>query len=152
MRVELEHGQWATFRDDVEEISNRDRKPVQALLLDESLPPTTRRLQAAEVLLKWLIVGWSLTTPDGAPRPLPRDDPGVLDEIRARDADLLIKAASEASDRVWADFKVSPDPNRPGGSSNGSASAPEGTPPSSTPAASPTPTAPTSSAAGSAGL
>jgi hypothetical protein len=145
MRVELEHGQWATFRDDVEDIPYRDRRPMDDAISDETAPPKVRSQRAVRVLLSWLLTGWSLVDPAGAPRPLPKDDPGVLEEIRARDLDLLDKAADNLWPRAFVDFRTSPDPNRPGGSSNGSASAPEVTPPSSTPVLSPTPTGPTSS-------
>src|SRR6266536_3646810 len=111
-----------------------------------------RAIKANHQLLKWLITGWSLVDPSGAPRPLPRENGEVLEEIRARDYDLLIKAADDMAERIFADMKrVDPDPNRPGGSSNGSVSAPEVTPPSSTSGASPHTSAPTSSAAPSAG-
>ncbi len=145
--------QWATFRDDVEEISNRDRRPIMAIYEDPNQPEGwPRAIKANHQLLKWLITGWSLVDPQGAPRPLPRENGEVLEEIRARDYDLLIKAADDVAERVYADVKrVDPDPNQRGGSSNGSVSAPEVTPPSSTPAVSPPTSAPTSSAAPSAG-
>ncbi len=149
MRIELEHGQWAEFRD-VEEIPNRDRKQIEALYHDESIPKSVIGMRLNHALLLWAVSGWSLTDPSGTPRPLPRDDPGVLDEIRARDYDLLQKAADNAFPRMFMDFKVDPDPNPPGGSSNGSGSVPAGTATSST-AASPTPTGSTSSPPGSAG-
>ncbi len=152
MRVELEHGQWAELRDDVEEISNRDRQPIMDLYADPAIPAGFgRSYKANRLLLNWLISGWSLVDPQGAPRPLPREQPGVLDEIRARDFDLLIKAADDMSTRIFADLKVNPDPNPAGGSSNGSVSAPEGMPPSSTSGASPSSTGSTSSAGSSAG-
>src|SRR6266498_1155043 len=69
MRVELEHGQWATFRDDLEEISNRDRRPIMAIYEDPNQPEGwPRAIKANHQLLKWLITGWSLTDAAAAPR------------------------------------------------------------------------------------
>src|SRR6266511_2926288 len=91
MRIELEHNQWATFRDDVEEISNRDRRPIMAIYEDPNQPEGwPRAIKANHQLLKWLITGWSLTDAAGAPRPLPRENGEVLEEIRARGYATLI--------------------------------------------------------------
>ncbi len=142
-RIELTNGQWADLRV-AETITNKARRPVQDILVNEE-PTPGRGTRAAEALLPWLIAAWSLDLP------LPSEQPDALDQVLAHDYDRLLKAASERFARLFEQFGVNPDPNPPGGSSNGSASAPEETPPSSTPAGSQTPTAPTSSAAPSAG-
>ncbi len=143
-RIELTHGQWAELRP-AETITNRARRPVQQILTAEEPGTLGRGTRAAEALLPWLIAAWSLDLP------LPSEQPQVLDDLLGHDYDRLLKAASDRFVRLFEQFEVDPDPNPPGGSSNGSASAPEEMPPSSTPAGSPSSTAPTSSAASSAG-
>lgn len=106
MKVELTRGGWAQFRDDIDDITNRERRAVlQAYETEGS--DVARGEAIASALVRLLVTEWSYDLP------IPKDDPDSLLDIRGKDFDLLTQAALEAQGEMFIDFAPNADDNRP---------------------------------------
>lgn len=117
-RVELTRGQWAEVRDDVDDITHRERRSVlyayddvEGPLYEDAENQRDKRpagdmrkgTAVTDALIRLLVTKWSLELP------LPSESPDVIEELRAKDYDLLAKAVSAVQKQMFADFD--PDPN-----------------------------------------
>ncbi|MHB8671098.1 MAG: hypothetical protein ACYDAD_11190 [Acidimicrobiales bacterium] len=99
MRVALSNDGWAELRPP-EALRNRDRRAAWVAITDAP-NDVLRGYALNDVILVAAIESWSLG-------PLPKDSPGVLDDLSIEDYDLIAKATEPHRDRV---FGVSTEPN-----------------------------------------
>src|SRR5207302_1501193 len=92
MRVELTQGAWAEHREDIDRVSNRERKRVvKAYNVEGS--DMDKGIAVTDAVLALIVTAWSFSWP------LPSENPESLEEIPAHDYDLLVKVATEAQGR-----------------------------------------------------
>jgi hypothetical protein len=101
-RIELTQGAWAEVRDDVDRITNRERKRV-VTAFDPGTSDVAKGMAVTDAVLGIIVTAWSFGLP------LPRDNPESLDDIPAHDYDLLVKAATEAQARMFLDTGPTPE-------------------------------------------
>src|SRR5438132_13513046 len=102
MRVELTQGAWAEVRDDVDRITNRERKRV-VTAFDPGTSDVAKGMAITDAVLAIIVTSWSFALP------VPRDNPESLEDIPAHDYDLLVKAAGEAQARMFLNTEPTPE-------------------------------------------
>jgi hypothetical protein len=139
-RVDLPSGGWAELRDDLEDVTEGERRPLRVAQWyhpADQLPLVTAE-NVTRAIITLAVAAWDVKGPKGNPLQIPRLDRNVLDQVRGRDLDALARACSDAKvwDRVFPGFEPDPDPASPFDSSTGSSNggpASSSTPPSPSP-------------------
>lgn len=107
MRVELTDGNWADFRDDLDRVTNRERRSLMKAF-DSVEGDVSRGMAVTDALLALLITNWSFDN-----LPLPMHNVDVLGDLLAPDYDLLEHAASPLQEKLFVKFEPDVDKASP---------------------------------------
>lgn len=107
MKVELTDGNWAVFRDDLDQVTNRERRSLMKAY-DSEDGAVGKGMAVTDALLALLITDWSFEN-----LTIPQHNVDVLGDLLAPDYDLLEHAARPLQDKLFTSFEPDVDPSSP---------------------------------------